>query len=122
MKYLALIALFMLLTGDARADDPANHGNPHHGWYENAETTIRSRERLNWMVRCCAQAEVVRTKFRVDRTTGDDVWEWYDPALNRWRVVPDDIIHWGEHAPDKRPTLFINAGKEVCFFPPEEGI
>jgi hypothetical protein len=21
--------------------------------------------------------------------------------------IPNDIIHWQEHAPDKRPTLFI---------------
>ena len=43
-----------------------------------------------------------------------DIWEWFDPPLNKWRRVPDNIIHWGEHAPDKQPTLFIYSGQDTA--------
>jgi hypothetical protein len=46
-----------------------------------------------------------------------DTWLWLDPDRNIWREVPDDIIHWGESAPDGRPTLFIYQGQETCFYP-----
>jgi hypothetical protein len=111
------IAAILLTTVSARAEDPAIHGNHGHDWYAEAELTDAARLRLgvSWK-KCCNQSEVVRPKFRVDRTTNDDVWEWFDPMLNRWRTVPADIIHWGEHAPDKRPTLFIHQGSRHASF------
>lgn len=126
MRLPAKVLLFLLMAifvmSGAKAD-PAIHGSHGHDWYAEAELTEAARTRLgvSWK-KCCNQSEVVRTKFRVDRTTYDDVWEWFDPMLNKWRVVPADIIHWGVHAPDKRPTLFIYGGIETCFYPPEEGI
>ncbi len=88
-------------------------------WYRNAELTKAAQGRFPFK-KCCDNSDVVHTKFRVDRTTAKDVWEWLDGAT--WRVIPEDIIHWNEHAPNKQPTLFIYAGKETCFFPGEEGI
>jgi hypothetical protein len=51
---------------------------------------------------------------------GRDTW-WYmkDGA---WKQVPDDVIHWGEHEPNGKATLFIYYdGTELCFYPPLEG-
>jgi hypothetical protein len=52
---------------------------------------------------------------------GHDTW-WY--LKDRvWKQVPDDVIHWGQHAPDGQAKLFIHwSGQELCFYPPEEGI
>ena len=35
---------------------------------------------------------------------------------------PDDIIHWDQHAPGGKPTLFVFDGNETCFFPGDGGI
>ena len=70
--------------------------------------------------KCCDHADVVKTKFNVNRTTRGDEWFWLDG--DKWRRVPDDIIHWGEHAPGGLPTLCDYDGKETCVFPGVEGI
>jgi hypothetical protein len=93
--------------------------SPYHQWYKAQELTPAAKQRFK-IDKCCDNAEVVRTDFRVDRSGKQDQWWWLDG--NEWRQIPDYIIHWGEHAPDKRPTLFIWNGKTTCFFPPEEGI
>lgn len=120
MPYIIMAALLALFVTTAKADDPAIHGNHGHDWYAQAELTPAAKVRFG-IVKCCAQAEVVRTKFRVDRTTAGDQWWYLDRLTNQWRLIPEDIIHY-EHAPDKQPTLFIWNGKTVCFFVPEEGI
>jgi hypothetical protein len=109
------------VVSGAKADDPAVHGNHGHSWYENAELTAAAKLRFG-INKCCAQAEVVRTQFRVDRTTAEDTWWWLDRTTSQWRQIPPDIIHWETHAPDKQPTLFVWNGQMVCFFIPEEGI
>lgn len=119
--FIAVFIAFILMTARAKADDPAVHGNHGHDWYANAELTPQAAARLN-QKKCCAAAEVVRTRFRVDRTTAEDTWWYLDRVTNVWRQVPRDIIHFEQHAPDKQPTLFIWNGTEVCFFVPEEGI
>jgi hypothetical protein len=70
--------------------------------------------------KCCEHADVVKTKFMVDRTTNGDEWYWLDGAT--WRKIPNDIIHWGQSAPGGRPTLFVYSGHETCFFPGDSGI
>jgi hypothetical protein len=97
-------------------------------WYDKASLTASAQERLGF-VRCCKESEVVRAQFRVDRAAahGADQWWWLDG--DTWKRIPDDIIHWGEHAPDGRPTLFVldqpfldwPAGTPTCFWPPLEG-
>lgn len=87
-------------------------------WYRNAELTKAAQQRFPFK-KCCDHADVVRTSFRVDKSSGADEWLYLDG--DQWKRVPPDIIHWGESAPDGRPTLFVYAGKETCFFPGESG-
>jgi hypothetical protein len=119
--YIALVAIITFFAFGARADDPAIHGTRGHGWYENAELTPAAKLKFG-IEKCCAKAEVIRTQFRVNRTTADDEWWWLDKTTSQWRRIDPEIIHYGEHAPDKQPTLFVWNGKTVCFFVPEEGI
>ncbi len=88
-------------------------------WYSHAELTPAAQMRFPFKS-CCEHADVVRTQFRVNRATAGDERYWLDGQ--DWRRIPDDIVHWGETAPDKQPTLFVYNGKETCFWPGESGI
>ena len=88
-------------------------------WYRNAELTDAAKGRFPFK-KCCDHADVVKTQFRVNKTTKGDEWYWLDGE--QWRRIPDDIIHWGRTAPNRQPTLFIYSGKETCFFPGDGGI
>jgi hypothetical protein len=95
-------------------------------WYKSQELNPAARQRLGvaWKS-CCEHGDVVRTQFRVEQNGsayGHDTWFYLKDG--KWKRVPDDIIHWGEHAPDKQATLFIyqSTGQELCFYPPVEGI
>ena len=88
-------------------------------WYQKAELTPQAQKRFAFKS-CCEHADVVKTQFRVNRLTSGDEWYWLDGET--WRRVPDDIIHWGETAPSKQPTLFVHGGKETCFWPGEGGL
>ena len=73
-------------------------------WYRNAELTKAAQTRFPFK-KCCDHSDVVKTKFNVNRVDGRDEWFWLDG--DKWRRIPDDIIHWEERAPNKLPTLFI---------------
>ncbi len=88
-------------------------------WYRNAELTRAAQTRFPFK-KCCDHSDVVKTKFNVNKTSSGDEWFWLDGE--QWRRIPDDIIHWQEHAPSGQPTLFIYNGKETCFFPGDGGI
>ena len=88
-------------------------------WYRNAELTEAAKIRFPFK-KCCDHADVVKTKFSVNKSSSGDEWYWLDG--DQWRKVPDDIIHWGQTAPSGQPTLFIYSGKETCFFPGDSGI
>ncbi len=88
-------------------------------WYQNAELTTAAQHRFPFK-KCCDHADVVTTRFSVNRTNAGDEWYWLDGA--RWRRIPDDIIHWDQHAPNGQPTLFVFDGKATCFFPGDGGI
>jgi hypothetical protein len=87
-------------------------------WYEHAQLTPAAAKRLGFQS-CCAHADVVKTQFRVNRANGGDQWWWLDGAT--WKRVPDDIIHWGESAPDGQPTLFAVGETPTCFYPGNNG-
>lgn len=91
-------------------------------WYREAELTAEARLRFPF-IKCCDHADVVRTKFQVNKTDGGDEW-FYEPldAPGHMKRIPPDIIHWGETAPGGQPTLFVFGGKETCFFPGDSGI
>ena len=88
-------------------------------WYRNAELTEAAKIRLPFK-KCCDHADVVRTRFTVNKTDAGDEWFYLDGES--WKRIPPDIIHWGLTAPDSQPTLFVYAGKETCFFPGDGGI
>lgn len=93
---------------------------PHRrDWFSKAEVTKAAQPRIGFKS-CCEKADVVKTTFRVDKTTGSDTW-FYDNH-GTWTRIPDDIIHWGESGPDGEAVLFKVAGREVCFWPPDGGI
>jgi hypothetical protein len=103
----------------------AQNSREVQNWYKSQEMTPATRERLGvaWKS-CCEHGDVVRTQFRVEYQGGAFLDKWFYLKNGVWTKIPDDIIHWGEHAPDKRATLFIyqSTGQELCFYPPEEGI
>jgi hypothetical protein len=116
----AISAAALIGQADARwKPEYANAPPAVRDWYQHAELTKKAQMRFPFKS-CCEHADVVRTQFRVSRGTGGDEWYWLDGQ--DWRRIPDDIIHWGETAPDKQPTLFIYQGKETCFWPGESGI
>jgi hypothetical protein len=88
-------------------------------WYRNAELTHAAQFRFPFK-KCCDHADVVKTKFTVNKTTQGDEWFWLDG--DQWRKIPGDIIHWGKTAPGGQPTLFVYSGNETCFFPGDSGI
>jgi len=89
-------------------------------WYEHAELTPEAQKRFPFKS-CCKHSDVVRTKFRVDKKNGADQW-WYLDG-DEYKLIPPDIIHWGEHAPDGQPTLFRlgEGGALTCFWPGADG-
>lgn len=108
----------------------ANAPQAQRDWYGDARLTPRAQRRLGF-VGCCDEGEVVRTQFKVSAggKHGREEWYWLDSKSNRWRRVPDDIIHWGKSSYDGRATLFVlekayngaPAGTPTCFWPPVSG-
>jgi hypothetical protein len=88
-------------------------------WYEKQEVNPAAQKRLNVTFKsCCKNGDVFLTQFRVGQGEhGDDEW-WY-LQKGAWKRIPDDVIHWGEYAPDGRATLFlyVSGGQELCFYP-----
>ena len=110
---------FTFLIGSVSAHELHDVTPEYQAWAQNAEITAEARKRLPW-TKCCNHAEVFRTKFMPIKENGADGYLYL--IGDTWKRVPPDIIHWGERAPDGRPTLFIYQGKETCFFPSEGGI
>lgn len=95
-------------------------------WFGHAEVTDEAYKRFGFKS-CCAQSEVVHTKFHVNRVNGADEWFWLHDG--KWELIPPDIIHWGESGPNGEAILFVTqgnfgtvpAGTPTCFWPPESG-
>jgi hypothetical protein len=118
--FAALSAGVLIGQADARwKPEYVNAPQEVRDWYQHAQLTPKARMRFPFKS-CCEHADVVKTQFRVNRATSGDEWYWLDGQ--DWRRIPDDIIHWGETAPDKQPTLFVYRGKETCFWPGDSGI
>ncbi len=122
----AFFALIFVLLSSAAAEarwkrEYAEQPVAVQDWYRKAKIMPAARHRFSF-TGCCEHADVVKTKFNVVLADGEkypqDAWFWLDG--DRWRRVPDDVIHWGEHAPDGQPTLFVYSGRETCFYPPGE--
>ncbi len=97
-------------------------------WYKDQKMNPAAKERLrvDWSS-CCEHGDVFHTQFRIGKSTLENPYgadeRWYLKPDGTWKQIPPDIIHWGEHAPDGRPTLFIyqSTGQELCFYPAEDG-
>jgi hypothetical protein len=83
-------------------------------WYRTAQLTDTAQMRFGFKS-CCAHSDVVKTSFRVNKGTSGDEWYWRNG--DQWTLIPGDIIHWGESAPDRQPTLFAIGNLPTCFFP-----
>lgn len=119
-RFLAAVAL-TLFAIPALATDHGQWANVDPSirqWYETRTLTPAAQARLGYRS-CCAHADVVKTRFRVSGS-GNDQWEW--ERNGTFERVPDDIIHWDQHAPSGEPVLFAVAGQPVCFFPGQSGI
>ena len=123
MKWsLCCLYVTLAVTSQANAEwKPEYASSPPEvrEWYRNAELTKAAQGRFPFK-KCRDHADVVKTKFTVNKTTNGDEWYWLNGE--RWWRIPDDIIHWGRSAPGGKPTLFVYSGKETCFFPGDSGI
>jgi len=123
VAYLVAIAaiLFCGATGAYARWKPeyANAPQAVQDWYKTRQLTKAAEERFAFKS-CCDNSDKVETQFKVDKANGDDEWYWLKDG--RWQLVPGDVIHWDEHAPDGEPVLFVYNGRETCFFPPEGGL
>jgi hypothetical protein len=79
------------------------------------EISIRSRSY------CCGEADVVKTKFKVESNGGlhpDDTWyAWLNEA---WVQIPSEKIV-KESSPTGEALLFMLANTIQCFVPPKGG-
>jgi uncharacterized membrane protein YbaN (DUF454 family) len=88
-------------------------------WYETRELTPAAQQRFAFKS-CCAHSDVVKTKFKVAKSSGVDEWWWLDGGT--WKRIPDDVIHWDEHAPSGEPVMFAVGSEPTCFYPPDGGL
>jgi hypothetical protein len=117
----AIIAIGLALLNAAHArwkPEYANAPQAVQDWYQSRELTEAAQSRFHFKS-CCAHSDVVKTKFKVGGA-GNDQWWWLDGEA--WKRIPDDVIHWNEHAPDGMPVMFAVGGNPVCFYPPDGGI
>lgn len=117
--HYALLAALTLFATNVKAEWDGTKG-PNSAWYEAQQINPEAQLRLgvSWKS-CCNHSDVVKTRFRVDRTTAEDQW-WYLDG-NTWRLVPADIIHWNDPTPDGQPVLFAYTGIPTCFYPGDTG-
>ena len=110
-RYIGMATFLAVFVTNARAD--------HQSWYEQQELNPETQVRLavSWKS-CCNNSEVVRPRFRVNRTTYEDEWYWLDG--NTWRRIPSDTVHYNE-TPDGKPLMFVYQGNVTCFYTGDTG-
>ena len=112
-----LLAFIFWMLGEVKAEWKPQYADASpdvQAWYKNAELTEEAQKRFTFKS-CCAKSDVFRTRFKVNQVNGSDEW-WYFTKDGRWKLIPADIIHGEETAPDGQPTLFIYQGQETCFY------
>jgi hypothetical protein len=71
---------------------------------------------------CCGEADIVKTRFRVENTGGrypED--RWYAWLNDTWTPIPPEKI-LQEYAPNGEAFLFVLAGTIQCFVRPKGGL
>ena len=108
---------------------PANgvaHDGPHRTWLESLQRPDNDRNPQRQLdpksLFCCGEADIVKTKFKVENTGGrypEDQWyAWLDET---WTLIPPEKI-LKEHAPNGEAFLFLLAGTIQCFVRPRGGL
>jgi hypothetical protein len=102
------------------------HDGPHKEWLQSLKRPDNDRNPHRQMdpksLYCCGEADIVRTKFKVESTGGrypDD--HWYAWLNDAWTLIPPEKI-LQEYAPDGEAYLFVLAGTIQCFVRPRGGL
>jgi hypothetical protein len=116
---VAAILLALPMTGIA-------HDGAHKEWLkslmrpDNHRYPERGHDRKSLF--CCGEADVVKTKFKVENTGGpypED--QWYAWLHEAWTLIPPEKI-LPEYAPNGEAFLFVLAGTIQCFVRPKGGL
>jgi hypothetical protein len=71
---------------------------------------------------CCGDADIVKTKFKVENTGGPYPEDrWYAWLNESWTPIPPEKI-LQEYSPNGEAYLFVNAGFILCFVRPKGGL
>jgi hypothetical protein len=102
------------------------HDGPHKQWLESLMRPDNDRhpERLadRKSLFCCGEADIVKTKFKVENTSGPHPEDqWYAWLNESWMLIPPEKI-LAEHAPNGEAFLFVLAGTIQCFVRPRGGL
>ena len=90
------------------------HDGPHEHW-------LKGLKRPDVNQPCCGEADIVKTKFKVENTGGPYPEDrWYAWLEDSWTPIPPDKI-LQEYAPNGEAFLFYN-GDILCFVRPKGGI
>src|SRR5712691_4305329 len=116
----AAISVVLPLTALARGEWP---DGPYKEWFQNLKRPDNDRypdRKLNSKsLYCCGAADVVKTKFKVESTSGPYPEDrWYAWLNDDWTLIPPEKINQ-EHAPDGQAYLFMLAGTIQCFVRPK---
>jgi len=92
-------------------------------WYRTRIINKEAFPRIKMEGSCCDNADVVDTQFKTEKDPKGyhDIWYYQDDDKN-WVRIPEDIIHWDEHAPGGQPILYKWHDVETCFFPPNGAV
>ena len=94
---------------------------PNKAWFENLQRPDNHLHpyRDPKSLYCCGEADVVRTKFKVESKGGahpEDVW--YAWLHEKWVEIPPEKIG-KEFSPTGEALLFLLADTIQCFVPPK---
>ena len=92
------------------------HDGPHKHWLESL-----MRPDVPYQ-HCCGEADIIKTKFKVENTGGPYPEDrWYAWLNETWTPIPSAKI-LQEYAPNGEAFLFVIAGTILCFVRPKGGI
>jgi hypothetical protein len=105
---------------------PTRPDGPNKAWFENLQRPdnyLHPYRKLDpKSLYCCGEADVVKTKFKVESNSGphpEDTWyAWLDES---WVPIPQEKIV-KDVSPTGEALLFLLAGTIQCFVPPKGGL
>ena len=100
------------------------HDGPHQHWLESLRRPDAAPDLdvFGFNQSCCGQADIVKTKFKVENTGGPYPEDrWYAWLYESWMSIPPEKI-LQEYAPNGEAFLFVFGGTIRCFVRPKGGI